>query len=155
METVSVSRTFDASPQAVRDEMQAVEPFMVGAGFDEVRRDGERLQIENSVGLLTISLDLRLLDTDDTLAYEQVDGIFEEMETRYRLEPAADGVTVTATTEFALDVALVGSLLDSTIITRQRRRELTNQFDYLAEAVGSAGDDSVGTGTDERTTTDG
>lgn len=155
METVSVSRTFEASPQAVRDEMQAVAPFMLGAGFDEVQREGDRLQIENNVGLLTISLDLRLLETDDVLAYEQVDGIFEEMETRYRIEPTADGVTVTATTEFALDVTLVGSILDSTIITRQRRRELTNQFDYLAEAIGSNENNSVGSDTDEQTTKDG
>lgn len=155
METVSIGRTFDASPQAVCDEIQSVEPFMTAAGFDEVRRDGDRLEIENNVGLLTITLDLRILSTDDTLAYEQVDGIFEEMVTRYSVEQTADGTAVTVTTEFALDVNLVGPILDSTIIARQRRREIDQQFDYLAETVGSTGaSEDAETQASEHTTVD-
>ncbi|MFA9518353.1 hypothetical protein ACERIT_14250 [Halopenitus sp. H-Gu1] len=35
------------------------------------------------------------------------------------------------TTTFALDLALVGAILDATVITRQRRRKLDVQFDWL------------------------
>lgn len=150
METVAVSRTIGASPEAIRAVIRDVEPFMAAAGFDDVSVDGDRLCIENSVGLLTITLELRVLDTTDVLAYEQLDGIFEEMVTRYRLETTADGTTVTATTEFALDAPLVGPILDATIITRQRRTELENQFDYLEDVVGrSSGDDDSGSSGDD------
>lgn len=135
METVSISRTFDASADAVRAELEDVGPFMEGAGFDEVTVDGDRMTIENSVGLLTIDLELRLLETEAALAYEQIDGIFGSMMTRYDLDELADGVTVTATTEFELDKSLVGPILDATIISRQRKRELTQQFDYLDSQV--------------------
>jgi hypothetical protein len=39
------------------------------------------------------------------------------------------------TTEFALDVEIVGATLDATIIARQRRTELERQFDYLERPV--------------------
>jgi hypothetical protein len=111
--------------------MLDLKPFMEAAGFDEVRVEGDIITITNHVGLLTIELDLRVVDSDCVLAYEQVDGIFETMETRYTLSEGDGTVTVTATTDFALDVAMVGSILDGTIISRQRKKELTGQFDYL------------------------
>jgi hypothetical protein len=67
-------------------------------------------------------------------------GIFETMETRYTLSGTGAGVTVTAVTEFALDVDLVGSILDGTIITRQRKKELSSQFDYLERVAEDAPD---------------
>jgi len=139
METVSVSRTIPGSKAEIAAAMRDLEPFMKAAGFDEVTVDGEEFTIENSVGLLSISLDLRLVDRDADLAYEQVEGIFETMETRYVLEDAVDGTTVLATTDFALDASLVGPILDSTIISRQRRKELTDQFDYLEATVSETG----------------
>ena len=138
MKRVRVSRTVDADSETLSSAIADVGPFMRAAGFDEVTVDGESVSITNHVGLLTIELDLRLLDDPDAvLAYEQVDGIFEVMETRYELAPDSDArTTVTATTTFALDVSIVGPLLDGTIIRRQRRRELTAQFDYLESLVG-------------------
>ncbi|MFC7134300.1 MULTISPECIES: SRPBCC family protein [Salinibaculum] len=131
METVSLSRSFEGSAADVRAAMTDLGPFMEAAGFDEVTVDGDRIEITNHVGLLTITLSLRRLDTGVALAYEQVDGVFDTMETRYTLSEGEGTVTVTATTDFELDAALVGPILDGTIISRQRRRELTGQFDYL------------------------
>lgn len=138
METVSLSRSFEGEVEPVREAMLDLEPFMKAAGFDEVNVDGDEMEITNHVGLLTIELDLRCVETDSELAYEQVDGIFESMTTRYTLESGNGTVTVTATTEFALDVNLVGSILDGTIISRQRRKELDAQFDYLENAAARA-----------------
>ncbi|MFB6084490.1 MAG: SRPBCC family protein [Halorientalis sp.] len=136
MESVSVSRTFDADPDAVREAMTDVERFMAAAGFDEVTVDGDDMTIVNGFSLAAIELKLALVDRDDAeLAYEQDEGIFEEMWTTYEVEPVDDGTRVTATTEFALDVAVVGAVLDATVIERQRRRELTTQFDWLERTV--------------------
>jgi hypothetical protein len=135
METVSLSRSFEGDTAVVREAMTEVKPFMEAAGFDEVTVDGDRVTITNHVGLLTIELDLRLIDTDGVIAYEQVDGIFDSMETRYTLSGGDGTVTVTATTDFALDVAMVGSILDGTIISRQRRKDLSAQFDYLEDVA--------------------
>lgn len=41
------------------------------------------------------------------------------------------GTEVVATTDCALDLAVVGEFLDATVIKRQRRIELEAQFDYL------------------------
>jgi carbon monoxide dehydrogenase subunit G len=135
MQSVTLSRRVDAPPDAVREAMADVEGFMLGAGFSEATVDGDELHIANHVGLATVELDLRLLDTDAALAYEQVDGIFEAMTTTYDLEPDDCGTLVTARTEFELDVALVGAILDATVIKRQRRSELRQQFDWLESQV--------------------
>ncbi|MFB6087480.1 MAG: SRPBCC family protein [Haloarculaceae archaeon] len=136
MQSVTMSRHVDAPPDAVREAMADVEAFMLGAGFTEATVDGDRLHLENHVGLATVELDLRLLDTDDAFAYEQADGMFESMTTTYTVEPDDGGSLVTARTEFELDLAVVGAVLDATVIERQRRRELRQQFDWLAERVG-------------------
>jgi uncharacterized radical SAM superfamily Fe-S cluster-containing enzyme len=136
MESVTANRTVPGSVSSVREAMLELEPFTRAAGFDEVSVDGRTIHVANDVGLTEISLELEVLaDTDTTLAYEQRDGIFEEMWTRYTVDETANGTEVTATTEFALDVAVVGSVLDATVIKRQRRKELEAQFDYLEEAV--------------------
>lgn len=134
MEQVTVRRSIDATPAALREAITDVEPFMRAAGFDEVAVDGDRIAITNHVGLLTIDLELRRVDDPEAVfAYEQLEGIFESMETRYALAPGDVGTAVTATTEFALDAAFVGPLLDATVVKRQRRAELSAQFDYLEE----------------------
>jgi hypothetical protein len=138
MQTVTVTRTVPASVEEVRDAMLDLEPFTRAAGFDEVVVDDQTIRVANKVGIATISLDLEIVDDPDaTLAYEQREGIFKEMRTTFTLQPVADGTEVTATTEFALDVALVGEVLDATVITRQRRKELEAQFDYLEDFVGA------------------
>jgi uncharacterized Fe-S center protein len=138
METVSLSRSFEGDIDVVREAMLDLGPFMEAAGFDEVAVDGDEITITNHVGLLTIELELRCVETESVLAYEQVDGIFETMTTRYTLEAGERTVTVMATTDFALDVDVVGSILDGTIISRQRRKELTAQFDYLESVAADA-----------------
>ncbi|MEF8840300.1 MAG: SRPBCC family protein [Haloarculaceae archaeon] len=133
MASVTVTRTVDTPPERVREAMSDVETFMRAAGFAEVDLDGDRLHIANTAGLfLEIELDLELVERRDAvLAYEQREGIFREMRTVYRIEPTDGGTTVTATTEFEVDVALAGPLLDASVVTRQRRAELRKQFDYL------------------------
>ncbi|MFT4922112.1 MAG: hypothetical protein ACI8XM_001324 [Haloarculaceae archaeon] len=135
MESVSLSRTIQAPEPVLREQITDLQPFMEAAGFDEVWVDGDRIEIDNSVGLLTIELKLRCIETDGVLAYEQVEGIFETMETRYTLTEEDGSTTVTATTDFALDVGLVGPILDGTIIARQRKKELSSQFDYLDDVA--------------------
>jgi hypothetical protein len=137
MQSVTLTRTIDAQPAAVVDAMQDLEPFMLAAGFDDVTVDGEELRVANAVGIAEIELVLELIDDPDAvLAYEQREGIFEEMMTRYSLVEAADCTEVAATTEFAMDVAIVGGLLDATVIKRQRRTELAAQLDWLEEECG-------------------
>ena len=136
MNSVTVSKTLDASPEAVREKMQDVGAFMRAAEFDGVVVDGDRIELTNGVGIATIELTLELFDdADSELAYRQRDGIFDEMVTRYTVEPTANGAEVTAETEFQIDVALVGKLMDATIIKRQRRKELNAQFDWLADEL--------------------
>lgn len=135
METVSLSQTFEASPETIRALVTDVGPFIEACGFDTVSVAEPMVHIENSVGLLSVELDLELVDEPGAvLAYEQRDGIFETMTTRYELDGGAS-TTLTATTDFALDISVVGELLDATVIKRQRRKELSAQFDYLADAT--------------------
>ncbi|WP_096388949.1 SRPBCC family protein [Halopenitus persicus] len=143
MQSVTLTRWIDADPTSVADAMADLEPFMAAAGFDEVTVDGDRIAVANRVGIATIELTLEVtegLDGDDSLAdaeppftleYVQREGIFEAMTTSYTVTAADGGSEVTATTEFALDVAIVGDVLDATVIKRQRRRELEAQFDWL------------------------
>jgi len=137
MQSVTVSRAVDAPSARIRDAMEDLVPFMRAAGFDDVTVDGDEVHLRNRVGIATIELTVeRVDDPEAALAYEQREGIFESMRTVYHLDDAAEGGTrVEATTDFALDVALVGDLLDATVIKRQRRKELDAQFDYLEAAV--------------------
>lgn len=139
MESISVSRTIDAPPDAVREAIEDVKPFMEAAGFDRVDVDDETITIVNGFAVAAIELLCdRVDDPDAVLAYEQREGIFEEMQTAYTIN-AVDGATeVTATTDFALDVAVVGGILDATVIKRQRRRELNAQFDHLESLAAEA-----------------
>jgi hypothetical protein len=133
METVTVTETFDADADRLRDAITDVGPFMRAAEFDDVTVDGDIVRITNHVGLATIELELAVVEDDTAvLAYEQRDGIFDEMETRYTLSETADGMELRATTDFALQATLIGPILDATVVSRQRRRELRAQFDYLA-----------------------
>lgn len=139
MKTVTVRHEFDVPSDIVRDAMSDIEPFTRAAGFDEVTLDGDRLQVANNVGITTIELTLELLDLPEVdLAYEQVEGIFDEMRTTYTVTETETGSELLAETEFALDVAVIGDVLDATVIKRQRRKELTAQFDWLDEQIEAA-----------------
>lgn len=136
MEAFSMERTFDADPARVRELVTDVGPFIRACGFDSVAVDGSTVTIENSVGLATIELELELVEREGAvLAYEQREGIFQEMTTWYELDGENGQSTLSATTEFELDVALVGMILDATVIRRQRRKELTAQFDWVTDAI--------------------
>ena len=138
MTRVSVTEVLDEDAETVRERMHDVEAFVRASGFDEVRRDGDRVEVANQVGPVTIELVFELYDDPDAeLTYRQREGIFEEMVTTYTIR-AGDGetagddaTTVEAVTEFSLGVAFVGSVLDATGITRQRRGELNAQLAYL------------------------
>lgn len=135
MQTVSVSRTLDADPDAVRAAIADVEPFMRAGGFTEATASADEIHLRQDLGLGHIELYLDVVDDPDAeLTYEQREGIFESMRTSYALDPVEDGTRVTATTEFALG-GVVGSVLDATIIKRKRRQELGAQFDWLEAQV--------------------
>lgn len=139
MQSVTVTREFDAAADEVREAMGDVGPFMRAAGFDEVTAEDGTVRIVNEVGPVRIELLLDVVEESETvLAYDQREGIFEEMTTRYELTERDGKTTVEATTEFALDVAAIGSFLDATVIKFQRRRELNAQFDYVETRI--AGD---------------
>lgn len=136
MESVTVTRTVGAEPPATRAAMSELEPFMAAAGFDEVTVEGGTIRIRNRVGIADIELVLDLVEgTEADLVYEQREGIFDEMRTRYDVAAASGGSEVTATTRFAVGAGPIGDLLDATIIRRQRRKELDSQFDWLDEAA--------------------
>jgi len=136
MESITITRTIDAAPADVRAAMADVGPFMAAAGFDDVAVEGETIRVRNRVGIATIELTLeRVDDAEHDFAYEQREGLFEEMRTTYTVTAAPAGSEISATTDFALDIALVGDVLDSTVIKRQRRTELEAQFDWLERAV--------------------
>ncbi|CQH54433.1 START domain protein [Halobacterium hubeiense] len=135
MNEVTETRRVAAPPDAVRDAMADVEGFVRSAGFDDVEVDGEAIRVANRVGPAEIELELAVVEREGAaLAYEQREGIFKSMWTEYVVEPRADGdeCEVTARTEFALDVPVVGDVLDATVIERQRRTELNAQLDWLA-----------------------
>jgi hypothetical protein len=136
MQTVSVSRTITADAAAVREAMADLEPFMQAGGFSEATADDDEIYLRQNLGLGRIELHLDVVDDPDAeLAYEQREGIFDEMRTRYELDAVEAGTQVTATTEFELG-GVVGPVLDATIVKRKRRSELNAQFDWLEDAVG-------------------
>lgn len=138
MKSITVERNLDADLNSIRNLIQDIEPFMLASGFDEVDLQGDRLTVRNDLGFKVIELRLRIVEDETAvLRYEQFEGIFEEMETVYRVDSRDRGATVAATTRFALDIALIGDVLDATVIKRFRRRELNAQFDYLEAELAS------------------
>lgn len=132
MKTVTRQRELDASETDIRDAITDVETFMQSAGFDEIERDGNTLTLGKAHGLLKVKLVVRLLDEDDSvLAYEQEEGIFAEMTSRYTVEAQQEGVDVHASTRFEIDETLDDSMLDEATVATQRGKELEAQLDYL------------------------
>jgi hypothetical protein len=147
MEELTVSRHVDAPPDAVRAAMGDLAWFMRAAEFTDVTVDadgearsapdrraapGDVVTVENRVGFATLSLTVEVVEDEEAaLCYEQREGIFEEMTTRYLVEPDGEGAEVTAFTEFSLGRGVVGSALDATLVSRQRRSELVAQLDAL------------------------
>ena len=138
MRTVSVSRTVAADVDRVRSAIREVEPFMAAGGFSEASVDDGEIYLRQELGLGRIELRLDIVDDPDAaLAYEQREGVFERMRTRYEVEAEDGGTRVTATTAFELG-GVVGSVLDATVVKRKRRSELNAQFDYLEAELADA-----------------
>lgn len=131
MQTVTVSRRVDGSPETVRALMDDVQRFMAAGGFDDVTVDGDVITLENTLGFANLSLTLERDRDADALAYEQRDGMFSEMRTEYEVVAVDGGTRVSATTEFELGNSVVADVMDATLIRRQRVRELEGQFDWL------------------------
>jgi carbon monoxide dehydrogenase subunit G len=130
MQAVTVSRDVSADPEAVRAAFDDMEAFMEAAGFDEVTVESERVTVARNIGLAELELTLELVESDADFACEQVEGMFDEMWTTYRVEADGEGATITAETQFELG-GMIGSALDATFIKRQRRKELEDQLAYL------------------------
>ena len=138
MAVISLERVIEAPPEVVRPLMEDVERFMAAGGFDEARVEGDILTLVNRLGFARIQLTLEVLDDPEAVvAYRQREGIFDSMTTRYTLEPIDADSLVTAETEFSLG-GIPGTVLDSTIIKRQRTREIKGQFDYLENEIATA-----------------
>lgn len=58
MQTVTMTQTISAPPEAVREVIMNLEPFTRAAGFDEVVVDGRTIHVANTVGIADISLEL-------------------------------------------------------------------------------------------------
>jgi len=136
MASVTRSRFIDAPPDIVERVITAdIAALMQAANYDSVRFEGDRLELEQTLGLASLSLTLRQIDdADATLAFEQVDGHFERMVTEYDVEPSDGGTTVSARTEFTLG-GITGSVLDEMLVRRQRGRELEAQLEYVERVV--------------------
>ena len=130
MEEVSVSREVHTDPERIRTALDDLDAFMRAAGFDEVQVAGDTITVSRAIGLAELELTLAVVESDATLAYEQVEGIFDDMATTYRLDDDDGTVTLTATTQFELG-GMIGSALDATLIKRQRTKELEDQLAYL------------------------
>jgi hypothetical protein len=142
MEEVTVTRDLPAPKESVVPLVEDTRSFMDAAGFDAVRVEDETIRIQNRVGLFDVELIVEVVDEDDAvLAYEQVDGIFDEMHTAYHLTASDRGTTISATTRFrAVDLPIVGQVLDATVVKRQRNSELDTQFDWLESQLGDEGE---------------
>ena len=133
MQEVTVTRDLPADPDEIGALVEDTQAFMDAAGFDAVRVDGDTIRIQNRVGLFDVELIAEIVEAEDTvLAYQQKEGIFEDMHTEYHLETTDEETTISATTAFeAVDLPIVGQLLDGTVVKRQRSSELNTQFDWL------------------------
>lgn len=136
MASVTRSRFLQADPETVEDVITDDVPgFIRAAGYDSVSVDGDRIGIERRLGLATLSLTLRPIDADEsTLAFEQESGLFEEMTMHYVVESTDGGSELTAITEFTLG-GVTGSVLDDTVVRRQRTSEIEDQFAYVERKI--------------------
>ncbi|MFQ3295788.1 MAG: hypothetical protein ACI9PP_001473 [Halobacteriales archaeon] len=136
MANISRSRVLSADPGAVeRAITDDVAAFMRTAGYDSVQLEDGRLELEQTLGLANFSLTLRIVDdSDSVLALEQEAGHFEAMTTNYKVESVNGGTELSARTEFTLG-GVVGSVLDETLVRRQRGKELEAQFDFVEDVL--------------------
>lgn len=123
METVTVTREFDAPADIVQEVVRDADTFLRAVGFD-VSRDGDVLTLARQVAIKRIELRVRLVDDDAVLAYEQVEGIFEEMRTRYVVTGTDGGCSVTVETAFEPPTSGFGTFINDMAVKHLRRSEL-------------------------------
>lgn len=138
MTSVTASRTYASPPNTVREEIRDnLASFVDAGGFDSVEVEDGRMRMKRSLGFATIELTVRLdAEADAVLAFEAVEGIFERMRTEYHVHADDGGSRVTASTDFTLG-GVFGTVLDATLVSKQRKREFEEQFDYLEAELGS------------------
>lgn len=136
MESVTCSREIDRPADEIRSALDRLPGLTRAAGFDEVTvvgDDPETIRVTNRVGLVELELTFRRTESDVALEYEQIDGLFDAMTTRVEVDALDNGrCRVEITTEFTIREGLLGDVLDTTVIHRQRESELTAQLDWLA-----------------------
>lgn len=136
MATVSRARLIRADPETVEATLtDDTAALMTAAGFDSVDVEGDCIEIERQLGLATLSLTLQEREDEEaTLAFDQEEGLFEDLSMEYFVDQSDDGTELSARTEFTLG-GVTGSILDETFIRRQRINEIEDQFDYVEQAV--------------------
>ncbi|MFB6201999.1 MAG: SRPBCC family protein [Halorhabdus sp.] len=123
MEHVEVDTEFAASVDRVRSVLGDAPAFFETAGFD-VEREADQFHLSKQVALARMTLEVRLREDDTAaLAYNQVAGPFESMQTRYLVEPAPSGSRLTIETAFEPPTSGFGSFLNGAVVRRQRRAE--------------------------------
>lgn len=132
MDTVSVERTFDAPPSRVRDLLGDKSSFFSAVGFD-VEQHGDTLTLRRTVAIKQIELTIRLLDEDVALGYEQIDGPFEQMETRYAVDEHADGSTLSVETAFESPTVGMGTFINEGVVEKFRQQELSTVDSILSD----------------------
>jgi hypothetical protein len=136
METVAVDREFDTAGDRVRSVLGDVMGLFEAAEFD-VERTGDRLTLTRRVALAEIELTVRLCEDEAAaLAYEQLSGPFEAMETRYFVDSTPTGSHLTIETSFEGPAIGFGSFLNGTVIERRRRAKLDTIASLLDTADG-------------------
>lgn len=87
-----MERGFDAGPSAVRAIVSDESLFFSAVGF-EVDGESDTLTLRRQVAIKEITLTIRL-DAQAALAYEQIDGPFKQMETKYLVNEDGDQTTL-------------------------------------------------------------
>jgi hypothetical protein len=142
MKTIALSREFDVSSDALRSVLADVELLFDTAGCD-VRRDGVDLLVSNWIDTDRSELAIRIIrHAGGVLAYKQIDGPFETMQTRYMIDSKDDGTRLSIQTAYETTLDDREAFINEQEIERQRCREF-EAVDALVDTV----PDSTSSGT--------
>lgn len=139
MDTATVEREFEVAPEILEGVVTDVTTFYDAAGF-EVERDGDRLELVKRLAIARFELDVELVEDDGAaLAYEQVDGPFADMRTRYLVDATEGGSRLTIETNFEAPSSGFGTFINGALIKRQRGTELDAAEELVTEQAVAAG----------------
>jgi hypothetical protein len=137
MDAASVQREFEVEPAVLADVLADVTTFYETAGF-AVERDGQRLELVKRLAIARFELVVELREDEEAaLAYEQIDGPFATMRTRYLVEETDAGSRLTIETTFEAPASGFGSFINGALIERQRGTELDAMAERIDEDSGS------------------